>query len=107
GIHEVALLAESKGLFIGIEPLNRFESDLINNVDDVLSLIKDVNHSAARICLDMFHMNIEEADPEQAIVNAGDRLVHLQVSENYRGTPGTGSTNWNAYYRGLEKIGYK
>lgn len=106
GIHEVALLAESKGLVIGIEPLNRFESDLINNVEDVLSLIKDVNHSAARICLDMFHMNIEEGDPEQAIVNAGDRLIHIQVSENYRGTPGTGSTNWKAYYRGLERIGY-
>lgn len=107
GLYKAASLAESKGLAIGIEPLNRFESDLINNVDDLLSLIKDVNHSAAKICLDMFHMNIEEWDPEQAIINASDRLIHFQVSENYRGTPGTGSTNWDAYYRGLEKIGYK
>lgn len=106
GIHEAARMAESHGLVIGLEPLNRFESDLINNTDDVLALIHDVNHSAARVCLDMFHMNIEEADPEQAIVNVGDRLVHMQVSENYRGTPGSGSANWKAYYRGLERIGY-
>jgi D-psicose/D-tagatose/L-ribulose 3-epimerase len=106
GVRKVSEMAESRGLDIGIESLNRFESDLVNNVNDVLKLIKDVNHSATKICLDMFHMNIEEPDPEQAIVSAGDKLIHLQVSENYRGTPGTGSSNWQAYYNGLEKINY-
>src|SRR5690606_39108802 len=67
----VSEMAQSRGLLIGLEPLNRFESDLINNVDDVLKLIDDINHPAARVCLDMFHMNIEEPNPEQAIRNAG------------------------------------
>src|SRR5690554_4981947 len=106
GIQKVCEMAEARALEIGIEPLNRFESDLINNVEDLLRLIDDVNHPVAKICLDMFHMNIEESDPEQAIISAGDKLIHMQVSENYRGTPGTGSSNWQAYYNGLEKINY-
>lgn len=98
--------AAEKGLQIALEPLNRFESDLINNVDDVLRLIDEIDHPAAKICLDMFHMNIEEPDPEAAIRQAGDKLIHVQVSENYRGAPGTGNASWDAYYRGLEAIGY-
>lgn len=107
GLRDICGKAQSKGLQIGIEPLNRFESDLINNVGDVLRLITEIDHPAARICLDMFHMNIEEPDPEQAIVAAGDKLIHIQVSENYRGVPGTGSSNWKAYYNGLKKINYQ
>ena len=99
--------ASSSGLEIALESLNRFESDLINNVDDLLRLIDDINHPAAKICLDMFHMNIEEPDPEAAITKAGDKLVHVQVSENYRGTPGTGNASWDAYRRGLEAIDYQ
>ena len=55
----------------------------------------------------MFHMNIEEPDPEAAIIKAGKQLIHVQVSENYRGTPGTGNASWDAYRRGLEAIGYQ
>jgi D-psicose/D-tagatose/L-ribulose 3-epimerase len=106
GIRKVCEMADARALEIGIEPLNRFESDLINNVEDLLRLINDVNHPAAKICLDMFHMNIEESNPEEAIIAAGDKLIHMQVSENYRGTPGTGCSNWLAYYNGLEKINY-
>lgn len=107
GLRTACKLAAPRGLDIALEPLNRFESDLVNNVEDVLRLIKDIDHPAAKVCLDMFHMNIEEPDPEKAIVKAGDKLIHLQVSENYRGTPGTGSTNWQAYYSGLKKINYQ
>jgi D-psicose/D-tagatose/L-ribulose 3-epimerase len=99
-------MAQSRGLQIALEPLNRFESDLINNVDDVSRLIADINHPAAQIMLDSFHMNIEERDVEASLMAAGDKLIHLQVSENYRGTPGTGQTRWDAYKRGLEAINY-
>lgn len=99
-------MAAARGLKIALEPLNRFESDLVNTTEDVLRLVKDIQHPAAGIMLDGFHMSIEERDVEQAIVAAGDKLVHLQVSENYRGTPGTGQTPWWAYRRGLEAINY-
>jgi D-psicose/D-tagatose/L-ribulose 3-epimerase len=105
-IRIVSKMAEAKGLAIALEPLNRFESDLVNNVDDVLRLINDVNHPAARVALDGFHMNIEEPDIVSAFTKTGDKLIHVQVSENYRGTPGTGQTRWGDYRKGLELINY-
>ena len=106
-IRIVSKMAEAKGLAIALEPLNRFESDLVNNVDDVLRLINEVDHSAARVALDGFHMNIEEPDIVSAFTKTGDKLIHVQVSENYRGTPGTGQTRWEDYRRGLELVNYK
>ena len=102
----VCQMASKRGLQIALEPLNRFESDMVNNIDDVSRLVSDINHPSAKIMLDGFHMNIEEKDVEQAIIKAGKNLVHMQVSENYRGTPGTGQTRWDAYRRGLEAINY-
>jgi D-psicose/D-tagatose/L-ribulose 3-epimerase len=103
----VSEMASSRGLQIALEPLNRFESDLINTAEDVVRLVNDINHPAAQIMLDGFHMNIEERDVAEAIVTAGDKLIHIQVSENYRGTPGTGQTRWDAYKKGLLQIDYK
>jgi D-psicose/D-tagatose/L-ribulose 3-epimerase len=106
-LRKVCDMAQSRGLYIALEPLNRFESDLVNTAEDVMRLIADINHPAARVLLDGFHMNIEEPSIERAIRLAGDKLIHLQVSENYRGTPGTGQTRWEDYRRGLEAINYK
>ena len=105
-LRKVCNMAQDKGLMIALEPLNRFESDLINTAEDVMRLIKDINHPSAKVLLDGFHMAIEEPDLEKAIVAAGDKLIHVQVSENYRGTPGTGQTPWPAFKSGLEKINY-
>jgi D-psicose/D-tagatose/L-ribulose 3-epimerase len=52
-------------------------------------------------------MAIEEHNIEDAITTAGDKLIHVQVSENYRGTPGTGQTPWQSFKKGLEKINYQ
>lgn len=106
-LRKVCEMAESKGLKIALEPLNRFESDLVNTASDVMRMIEDINHPAAMVLLDGFHMNIEEPDIEKAIRQAGDKLLHVQVSENYRGTPGTGQTRWDDYKRGLTAVGYK
>ncbi len=106
-LQKVCEMAAEQGLEIALEPLNRFESDLINTAEELMRLIGDINHPAAKVLLDGFHMNIEEPDIERAIKMAGDKLIHVQVSENYRGTPGTGQTRWDAYKRGLEAINYK
>lgn len=102
----VCEMAATRGLRIALEPLNRFESDLVNNVLDVKRLIADIDRPAAGILLDGFHMNIEEKDMEQAAVAAGSDLIHVQVSENYRGTPGTGQTRWDKLRKGLDTINY-
>ena len=106
-LRKVCDLAQDNGLMIALEPLNRFESDLINTAEDVLRLIADINHPAARVMLDGFHMMVEERDFEKAITSVGEKLIHVQVSENYRGIPGTGQTPWPALKRGLEKVGYR
>lgn len=99
-------MAHDRGLALALEPLNRFESDLINTAEDVVNLITDIGHPAAKILLDGFHMNIEEPNIAAAITHAGKDLIHLQVSENYRGTPGTGQTRWNDYKKALTEINY-
>jgi D-psicose/D-tagatose/L-ribulose 3-epimerase len=103
---QVSKMAEDYGLKIAIEPLNRFESDLVNTAADAVRMVNDIGHASAGVMLDGFHMSIEEPNIEEAFLTAGNKLLHLQVAENYRGTPGTGQTNWSAYKKGLESIGY-
>mgnify|MGYP006420195495 CR=1 FL=1 len=106
-LYHVCEMAAQRNLDIGLEPLNRFESDLVNTCEDIDRMIKEINHPAAKISLDGFHMNIEEKDIEAAIRLAGKKLIHIQVAENYRGTPGTGTINWQSFKNGLKAIEYK
>jgi D-psicose/D-tagatose/L-ribulose 3-epimerase len=106
-LQKVCKRAGEFGLQIAIETLNRFETDLINTAAELKQLIDDINEPQAKAILDGFHMNIEEPSIEDAIKTVGDKLIHVQVSENYRGTPGTGQTNWAAWKRGLEAVNYQ
>lgn len=106
-LHKVCRMAQERGLAIALEPLNRFESDLVNTAEDVMRLVKEVSHPAAKVMLDGFHMAIEERNLEEAITLTGDKLIHVQVSENYRGTPGTGQTDWDSLKQGLKNIRYQ
>ncbi len=106
-LRKVCEEAKTLDLKIALEPLNRFESDLVNTTSDVVRLIHDIDHPSAHILLDSFHMTIEERNLADAIRLAGDHLIHVQVSENYRGTPGTGQTNWADIRDGLSSINYQ
>ncbi len=107
GIRQAAEMAAARDLSLAIEPLNRFESDLVNTAADAVRMVNDIGHPAARVMLDSFHMTIEEEDLEAAILHAGDQLLHVQVSENHRGIPGTGLTDWAAFARGLKGANYR
>jgi len=100
-------MAEKRGIKLAIEPLNRFESDLVNTAKDGMRLVNDINHPAAGLLLDGFHMSVEERDVEAAVKLAGDKLFHVQVSENYRGSPGTGQARWDRLKAGLEAVNYQ
>ncbi|NVJ86242.1 MAG: sugar phosphate isomerase/epimerase [Algoriphagus sp.] len=106
-LRKVCHRAGEFGLDIALETLNRFETDLINTAEELIQLIKDINEPQAKALLDGFHVSIEEPSIEEAIRKVGDKLIHVQVSENYRGTPGTGQTNWAAWKKGLEDIDYR
>jgi D-psicose/D-tagatose/L-ribulose 3-epimerase len=94
------------GKTVCFEPLNRFETDFINTVDQGLKLIRDVKSPALKLHVDTFHMNIEEKHPGSAIRRAGKhlRLVHACGSD--RGTPGHDHTDWKDIAAALKEIGY-
>lgn len=98
--------AADLGVSIAIEPINRFETDMVNTVDDALRMIRAVDHPAAKIMIDSFHMTIEEMNLGKAVRAAGADLIHVQVSENHRGVTGTGLTPWNDFRDALRDIGY-
>jgi D-psicose/D-tagatose/L-ribulose 3-epimerase len=106
-LRKVCRIAEKYNQQIALEPLNRFESDLVNTSADMVRMVKDIQHLAAGIMLDSFHMSLEELNIKNAIEQAADHLIHMQVSENHRGVPGSGQTRWEDLKAGLENINYK
>lgn len=98
--------AAAKGIVLAVEPLNRFESDVLCTTQQAIELLDAVDHPAIKLMLDTFHMHMEEASIAEAIRLAGSRVVHFQANENHRGFPGTGSTDWVAVARALHEIGY-
>lgn len=106
-LRELAKYAEKRGVLVGLEPLNRFETDMVNTVGDALRLVEEVGSEALGVSLDSFHMNIEEVDFRQAIEQAGERLLHVQVSDSHRGIPGDGNSDWKGLREGLKSIGYQ
>jgi D-psicose/D-tagatose/L-ribulose 3-epimerase len=107
GVREACEVAAGRNLRIAIEPLNRFETDLVHTAADAVRMARDVDHPAVGVMIDSFHMTIEEDDLERAVLAAGPLLLHVQVSENQRGIPGTGLTDWEALARGLRAVGYR
>lgn len=105
-LQKVCDIAKGYGQSIALESLNRFESDLVNTAEDLMRLVTDINKPNAKVLLDGFHMTIEEKNIREAINTVGDALIHVQVSENHRGVPGTGLTPWNDFKLGLGDIGY-
>lgn len=98
--------ARSAGVALAVEPLNRFETDLVNTVEQGLALCADIGSDHVGLMLDTFHMNIEEKSLPDAIQRAGSRIFNFQASENDRGTPGTGHTDWPGVIEALRAVGY-
>ncbi|MEU6700983.1 sugar phosphate isomerase/epimerase family protein [Pseudonocardia sp. NPDC046786] len=105
-IREAADHAGECGVTLAIEPLNRFETDLVNTVERGLELCAATGRDNVGLLLDTFHMNIEEKHLADAVRLAGDRVFHVQVAENDRGTPGSGHVPWAEFFGALDEIGY-
>jgi len=105
-LKELGKYAESKGITICVEPLNRFETDFLNTCDQGLKLLKAVNSKALRLHLDTFHMNIEEKNQAEAIKKAGKLLGHFHACGTDRGTPGGDSLDWKPIVAALKAVKY-
>jgi D-psicose/D-tagatose/L-ribulose 3-epimerase len=107
GLKEAAKRAANLGIKLAVEPLNRFETDLINTSEQCEKLINDIGEKNVGFHLDTFHMNIEEKNSGDAIRRSKGRLFHFHACENDRGAPGSGGNiDWDNVAAALKEIGY-
>jgi sugar phosphate isomerase/epimerase len=105
GIKEVYGHAQKAGIRIAIEPLNRFETYLINRGDQALALADAVGPDCG-VCLDLFHMNIEENDIHEAFRKCKGRIYDVHVADNNRFAPGMGTLDFAAIVKTVREVGY-
>ncbi|MCX6056179.1 MAG: sugar phosphate isomerase/epimerase [Chloroflexi bacterium] len=107
GIREMADYAQSKGIKLALEIINRFETDMINVVSQGNQFIDAVERKNVGFHLDTFHMHLEEKNSGDAIRQAGNRIFHIHACENDRGIPGTGQVHWKEIAIALKDVGYQ
>lgn len=104
-LREVYGLAEQLGVRMALEPLNRFETYFLNRADQAVALAEEVGPNCG-VCLDAFHLNIEEADLFAAIRKTGSRIADFHVADNNRMAPGQGALDWRRIVETLRAAGY-
>jgi D-psicose/D-tagatose/L-ribulose 3-epimerase len=104
---KIMKVAEDTGILLNVEVLNRFEQFLINTGEQGLEYIRMVDSPNIKVQLDTFHMNIEEDDIGQAILNVGNQLGHFHVSENNRKLPSQGHISWIEVAKAISQIDYR
>jgi D-psicose/D-tagatose/L-ribulose 3-epimerase len=103
----VAEYAAESGVRLALEPLNRFETSLINTVEQAAEVVDAVGSPAVGLLLDTFHMNVEERSIPDAIRTAADRIYHFHACANDRGAPGADHLDWDGIVRALDEVGYE
>jgi D-psicose/D-tagatose/L-ribulose 3-epimerase len=105
-MRELCEAAEREGVTIGLEVVNRYESNVLNTAEQGLKFLDDIGSSNATVHLDTYHMNIEEDGMAAAIEMCGDRLGYFHVGESNRGPLGKGSVDFREAFAALDRIGY-
>jgi D-psicose/D-tagatose/L-ribulose 3-epimerase len=99
--------ARHAGVVVAVEPLNRYETSVINTVDQALEALTGLPADGCGVGLDVYHMNIEEKDIPAAIRRAAGRIAHVQVCASDRGTPGEDHLDWPGIVTALDEAGYR
>lgn len=107
GLREVAAHAQTLGIRIGIEPLNRFETCFLNRTDQALLLAAQVGSDCCGVTFDAFHVALEEPDLYAAIRACGDKIVDVHVADSNRLAAGDGSFDWGKMLSVLREVGYE
>jgi len=106
-IQRVATIAADHGVKLGIEPLNRFETDLVNTVEQGMRMVEDIGRSNVGLLVDTFHMNIEEKDIPAALRRADGHIVEFHACSSDRGTPGEDHLPWPAIVSALRDTAFQ
>jgi len=106
-IARLAARGQALGVRMGIEVVNRYESNLVNTSRQGLAFVKDVGHENVSVHLDTYHMNIEEPDMFSPVLTCGERLGYVHIGESHRGYLGSGTVDFDSFFRALAHIGYE
>lgn len=98
--------AGANGVRLALEPLNRYETSLVNTVDQAMDVVEAIDSPALGVCLDTFHLNIEERDPAASAKRAGERIAHVQACGTDRGAPGQDQFDWADFAAALTSCEY-
>jgi D-psicose/D-tagatose/L-ribulose 3-epimerase len=98
--------AKGLGMRFGIEPVNRYESHLINTARQGVAMIERVGADNVFLHLDTYHMNVEERGMAMGVLEGRDHLAYIHLSESDRGTPGAGNVRWDEVFGALAAIGF-
>ncbi|MEV4125722.1 sugar phosphate isomerase/epimerase family protein [Nocardia sp. NPDC049707] len=107
GLAPVVEYAASKDVRIAVEPLNRYETSVLNTVEQALEALDGLPERGWGLALDTYHMNIEQSSSAAAVSAAGAHIAHVQVAGNDRGAPGRDGQDWAAFLRVLADTGYR
>jgi D-psicose/D-tagatose/L-ribulose 3-epimerase len=105
-LNEAGMHAAQEGIVLSPEALNRFECYLCNIMDQLSHLVALVDHPNVRAMIDTHHANIEEKNIGAAIKKISPYLHHVHISENDRGTPGSGHVPWDEVFSSLAEVNY-
>ena len=100
-VRQVSGYALSQDLILAVEPINRFETYQLTTLDQAIGFLQEVDADNVKINLDTYHMNIDESDPVEAVLRAGDFLVHMHVADSNRQAPGSGHTDFVSLFKAL------
>ena len=102
----IADKAQAAGITVGVEVVNRYETNVVNTAAEVVALIERIGRPNVFAHLDTYHMNIEEGFVGQAIEQCGRHLGYFHIGESHRGYLGTGTVDFTAVFRSLARVGY-
>jgi D-psicose/D-tagatose/L-ribulose 3-epimerase len=105
-LQRAAEKARARGIRLAVEYLNRFEIYFLTTAAQTRRFVQAVNHPACKMMYDTFHAHIEEKSQSQALGSCAADTIHIHVSENDRGVPGTGQVGWNDFFAALKKTSY-
>ena len=105
-IGRIAARGAELGVAVAVEVVNRYETYLLNTGRQGLEYVEKVGSDNLSVHLDTYHMNIEEPDMFSPVLDVGDRLGYVHIGESHRGYLGSGTIDFDAFFRALNRIGY-
>lgn len=106
-LQRVAETAAKSNIVLGLEVVNRYESNVLNTASQAVEMCKRIGAPNVKVHLDVYHMNIEESDISAAIMETGDYLGYFHTGDSHRGYMGSGSIDLAGVFRALVKADYK